>query len=64
VAGLAPIVGAGVLMLGGLAAAELGVRLGEGGAVAVYVVLALGGLAAALLDVKRRPEPPEGERLP
>jgi hypothetical protein len=52
---MAPVVGAGVLMLGGLAAAELGVRLGGVTGVTVYVVLAAAGAAVAVLDIRRRP---------
>ena len=50
VAAMAPVVGAGVVMVGGLAAAELGVRLGGAGAIAVYAVLAAMGVAATLVD--------------
>jgi hypothetical protein len=52
-AAMAPVVGAAVLMVGGLAAALMGVRLGPGGAVACFLVVSLSGLAWAILDRDR-----------
>jgi hypothetical protein len=52
-AALAPVMGAAVLMVGGLGAAELGVRLGGVGGVATYLVLALSGAVAAVVDMRR-----------
>lgn len=48
-AAMAPVMGTAMLMLGGLAAAEVGVRLSLAGAVATYFVVSLSGLAAALV---------------
>jgi hypothetical protein len=45
---LAPAVGAGSLILGGLLAAKVGVRLAGWGGVVTYVVVALGGIVVAL----------------
>jgi hypothetical protein len=52
-AGMAPLVGTAVLIVAGLAAAELGVRLSSVGAAAVYVVVSLGGLGAAIQKNRR-----------
>lgn len=57
---MTPVVGAGILILGGLAAALLGVRLGGVGGVVVYIILAASGLAAALLDMRSRPATSSG----
>ncbi len=54
---MAPVVGAAMLMLGGLAAADLGLRLSPGGAAVVYLVVSACGFAAAILDA-RRPRAP------
>ncbi|HEY3209462.1 MAG TPA: hypothetical protein VGL18_06655 [Actinomycetota bacterium] len=48
-AAMAPVMGTAMLMLGGLAAAELEVRLSLAGAVVTYLVVSLSGLAAALV---------------
>jgi hypothetical protein len=57
---MAPVVGTAVVMLGGFASAELGVRLGLGGALGAYLVVSLSGLAVAALGERRsvRPPPP------
>jgi hypothetical protein len=54
---LAPVMGAAVLILGGLAAAELGVRLSLAGAVVTYLAVWLSGLAAAIVDTRRGATP-------
>jgi hypothetical protein len=54
VVSMTPVVGAGILILGGLAAALMGVRLGGVSGAAIYVVVVLSGVAAALLDVRER----------
>jgi hypothetical protein len=52
---LAPVVGAGMLILGGVGAAELGIPLGRAGGVATFVVVAVAGLALAAMGARRRP---------
>jgi hypothetical protein len=52
VASLAPVTGAAVLIVGGLTAAELGVRLSLGGAVATYLAVSLSGLVAGVLGTR------------
>lgn len=59
-AALAPIVGTAGLILGGLAAAELGIRLSLGGAAVTYAVVTLSGLAAAARDIMRSGGPGPG----
>lgn len=46
----APTMGAAFLMLGGLLATKMGVRLAGTGGIALYVAVAAGGLAVALWD--------------
>jgi hypothetical protein len=53
--GMAPAVGTAALILGGLVAAELGVRLGGPGGVATFGVITVLGIGAALWDVARAP---------
>ncbi len=50
---MAPVVGAGFLIIGGLSAALLGVRLGPGGAAACFLAVSLSGLAWAIVDRER-----------
>jgi hypothetical protein len=60
---MAPVVGTAAVMLGGFVSAELGVRLGLGGALGVYLVVCLSGLAVAVLGQRRsvgRPSAPMG----
>jgi hypothetical protein len=52
------VVGTAVVMLGGFASAELGVRLGLGGGLGAYLVVSLSGLAVALLGKRRSVGPP------
>jgi hypothetical protein len=52
VASLAPVTGAAVLIVGGLTAAELGVRLSLEGAVATYLAVSLSGLVAAVVETR------------
>ncbi len=58
---MAPVMGAAMLMLAGLAAAELGIRLGAIGGGAIYLVVSVSGTAAAMVDTRRprasRPRP-------
>jgi hypothetical protein len=54
VVSLAPVVGAGTLILGGLLATELGVRLGRAGSVATVVVVGVSGYAVAIARRHRR----------
>jgi hypothetical protein len=49
----APTMGAAFLMLGGLLATKMGVRLAGPGGIALYVAVAAGGLAVALWDSRR-----------
>jgi hypothetical protein len=49
---IAPVVGAAALMVVGLAAAEVGIRLGPVGSWAVYLVVTSAGFAAAALGAK------------
>jgi hypothetical protein len=51
---LAPVVGAGVLILGGIGAAELRIPLGGAGGVGTFVVVAGAGFALAAMDARRR----------
>jgi hypothetical protein len=57
---LAPVVGAAVMILGGLVAAKAGVRLGGPGGIATYATLTLAGFGAAALA--RRSGAPGGRR--
>lgn len=50
VVAMTPVVGAGILILGGLAAALFGVRLGGTGGVAVYVVVSVSGVVVAFIE--------------
>ncbi|HEX9312453.1 MAG TPA: hypothetical protein VGA30_06460 [Actinomycetota bacterium] len=50
--GVAPALGAAVLILGALVAAELGVHPGGGGGVALYVLLTVAGVALAWRSVR------------
>src|SRR6266540_4313095 len=58
---MAPVMGAAMLMLAGLAPAELGIRLGAIGGGAIYLVVSVSGTAAAMVDTRRprasRPRP-------
>lgn len=53
VAAMAPVLGSALLVVGGLAAAELGVRLGPAGAWGTYLTVAISGLVAARLAGRR-----------
>ena len=56
-----PAVGCAVLMIGGLVAAKVGVRLGGVGGVATFAVIAAAGIAAAGWEgVSRRDAVPRG----
>ncbi len=52
VSGLAPAVGAAVLMVGGLVATKFGIRLGGPGGVATYLIVTVAGAAGAVWTVR------------